>query len=87
MRAPSPAPTAQQIDAAVTLLRDMVMARSWTSLSVEVRVDGRVDVRIDGRRADADLIPGGPYPSPGVAIVECPGAEQGDFLALRVRLP
>lgn len=68
------APTERQINEAVATLRDAAKARGWTSLGVEVRPDGRVEVRIDGARAFADLLPGGAHPSPGAVIALGPPA-------------
>lgn len=62
-------PTVRQINEAVTILRDMAAARGWNTLSVEVRPDGRVEVRVDGVRSFADLLPGGAHPSPGAAVL------------------
>jgi hypothetical protein len=64
----TPTPTERQINDAVTILRDVAATRGWSSLGVEVRPDGRVELRVDGARAFADLLPGGAHPSPGVAI-------------------
>jgi hypothetical protein len=62
------APTERQINEAVATLRDLAGARGWNALSVEVRPDGRVEARVDGARAFADLLPGGAHPSPGEVL-------------------
>lgn len=66
---PNPiAPTERQINEAVATLRAVAIARRLDTLSVEVRPDGRVEVRVDGARAFADLLPGGAHPSPGEVL-------------------
>jgi hypothetical protein len=64
----TPTPTERQINDAVAILRDVAAVRGWSSLGVELRPDGRVELRVDGARVFADLLPGGAHPMPGAAL-------------------